>query len=305
MKIVRYDDDKVGLLNNGNVVDVSGVVPRGGTPQLTIEGLITNFQSLKGALEQELDRGQRVPLGSVRLRAPVPRPGKIVCMGGNFGEFVGRKGPLWGFLKSPEAVLDPGGTVVLSTADANIFHHEAELVAVIGRTASRVSKDGALANIFGYTCGCDVSGRFAPETRQQFGKSFDTFAPIGPCIVTADEIPDPHRVHVRMWVDGQVRHDYPMSDIAHSVEESLAWMSSMVTLKPGDLFFLGTNHQGIGPLQDGERAVIEIDGIGRLEFSVSDPLKRRWPKAIDEVSAKDLREGTGGPGRRTRPLSTG
>ncbi len=302
MKIVLHDDYKVGLLSDGNVVDVSGVVPRGATPQLTIEGLIGNFASLKGALERELDRGRRVPLGSVRLRAPVPRPGKIVCMGGNFGEFVGRKGLLWGFLKSPEAVLDPGGMVVLPPEDANIFHHEAELVAVISHTTSRISKDGALGNIFGYMCGCDVSGRFPPESRQQFGKSFDTFAPIGPCIVTADEIPDPHRLHVRMWVDGQPRHDYPMSDIAHSVEESLAWMSSMVSLKPGDLFFLGTNHQGIGPLQDGEHAVIDIEGVGRLPFRVSDPLKRRWPKEIDEVSAKDLREGAGGPGRRTRPL---
>jgi 2-keto-4-pentenoate hydratase/2-oxohepta-3-ene-1,7-dioic acid hydratase in catechol pathway len=206
MKIVLYDDYKVGLLTDGGVVDVSAVVPAGATPQLTVEGLIADFPSLKAALERELERGARVPLGSVKLRAPVPRPGKIVCMGGNFGEFVGRKGVLWGFLKSPEAVLDPGGTVVLSREDANIFHHEAELVAVIGRTASAVSKDGALAHIFGYTCGCDVSGRFAPDSRQQFGKSFDTFAPIGPCIVTTDEIPDPHRVHVRMWVDGQPRH---------------------------------------------------------------------------------------------------
>jgi hypothetical protein len=93
-----------------------------------------------------------------------------------------------------------------------------------------------------------------------------------------------------------------MSDIAHSIEESLAWMSSMVTLKAGDLFFLGTNHQGIGPLQDGEHAVIDIDRVGRLEFTVRDPLQRRWPKEIDAVSAKDVREGTGGPGRRTRPL---
>ena len=303
MKIVLYDDGKVGLLSDGNVVDVSAVVPRAATPQLTIQGLIESFDSLKGALERELERGRPQPLANVWLRAPVPRPGKIVCMGGNFGEFVGRKGVLWGFLKSPEAVLDPGGTVVLPPEDANIFHHEAELVAIIGRTATRVRADGALTHVFGYTCGCDVSARFPPDSRQQFGKSFDTFAPIGPCIVTSDEVPDPHRLHVRMWVDGQVRHDYPMSDIAHSVEESLAWMSSMVTLKPGDLFFLGTNHQGIGPLQDGERARIDIEGIGRLEFSVSDPLKRRWPKGVDEVSAKDLREGTGvGPGRRTRPL---
>src|SRR4029453_4558316 len=132
MKIVLYDDYKVGLLKDENVVDVSGVVPRGGTPQLTIEGLITNFPSLQEALGRAPDR------------APGPRPGKIVCMGGNFGEFVGRKGPMWGFLKSPEAILDPDGTMVLPPEDANIFHHEAELVAVIGHTASRVSTNGAL-----------------------------------------------------------------------------------------------------------------------------------------------------------------
>jgi 2-keto-4-pentenoate hydratase/2-oxohepta-3-ene-1,7-dioic acid hydratase in catechol pathway len=137
VKIVLYDDYNVGLLKGANVVDVSGVVPRGGTPQLTIEGLITNFQSLKGALERALDQGEGIPLSRVRLRAPVPRPGKIVCMGGNFGEFVGRKGTMWGFLKSPEAVLDPGGTVVLPHEDANIFHHEAELVAVMGHTAQQ------------------------------------------------------------------------------------------------------------------------------------------------------------------------
>ena len=108
MKIVLYNDYKVGLLKDGKVVDVSGVVPRGRTPQLTIEGLITNFQSFKGALERVLDQGEGIPLSHVQLRAPVPRPGKIVCMGGNFGEFVGRKGVMWGFLKSPTAA--PNGT---------------------------------------------------------------------------------------------------------------------------------------------------------------------------------------------------
>lgn len=147
-----------------------------------------------------------------------------------------------------------------------------------------------------------MSGRFPPQARQNFAKSFDTFAPIGPCITTADEIPNPHQLKVRLWVDGQPRHDYPMNDIAHSIEESLEWMSGMTTLRPGDIFFLGTNHQGIGPLQDGEHAEIEIDKIGRMGFTVSDPLKRRWPKEIDQQSAKDVREGTGGPGMRARPL---
>src|SRR5262249_45178465 len=157
--------------------------------------LIANFGSLKGALERELGRGRAVPVSGVRLRAPVPRPGKIVCMGGNFGEFVGRKGVLWGFLKSPEAVLDPGGTVVLSREDANIFHPGGGWAAVTGRPASKVSPDAPPGPTLGYTCGCDVSARFAPASRQQFGKSFDTFAPTGPCLVTADEIPDPHCLH--------------------------------------------------------------------------------------------------------------
>ena len=97
MKIVLYDDHKVGLLHDGHVVDVGAVVPAGPTPQGTVEGLIANFASLRGPLEREIERGKRVPLASVKLRAPVPRPGKIVCMGGNFGEFVGRKGvkPSW------------------------------------------------------------------------------------------------------------------------------------------------------------------------------------------------------------------
>jgi 2-keto-4-pentenoate hydratase/2-oxohepta-3-ene-1,7-dioic acid hydratase in catechol pathway len=118
---VLYNDYKVGLLKEGNVVDVSAVVPRGETPQLTIEGLITNFQSLQGALARALAQGERMPLSHVQLRAPVPRPGKIVCMGGNFGEFVGRKGTMWGFLKSPEAVLDPGGTVILPPGTPTSF----------------------------------------------------------------------------------------------------------------------------------------------------------------------------------------
>lgn len=303
MKIVLYDDYKVGLLKDDAVIDASAVVPRGQTPQLTIEGLITGFRELKPKLDEALAAGKGVPLSNVRLRPPVPKPGKIVCMGGNFGEFVGRKGTMWGFLKSPEAVIGPEDTVVLPEEDANIFHHEAELVAVIGHTATKVSAADALRQVFGYTCGVDVSGRFPPSARQQFGKSFDTFAPIGPCIATWDEVPNPHDLKVRFWVDGQPRHDYPMSDIAHSIEDSLAWMSRMVTLQPGDLFFLGTNHQGIGPLQDGERAEIEIDRIGRFGFNIKDPLKRRWPKEIDQQSATDVREGSGGPGMKARPLS--
>jgi 2-keto-4-pentenoate hydratase/2-oxohepta-3-ene-1,7-dioic acid hydratase in catechol pathway len=305
MKIVLFNDYQLGLLRGDEVVDVSAEVQSVArpTPQLTLEGLITNFHELKPALQKALDSSAGIPLASVKLRPPVPRPGKIVAMGGNFGEGVGKKGAMWGFLKSPDAVIGPDDTVVLPNHDANIFHHEAELVAVMGHTVKNVKKEDALKAVFGYTCGVDVSGRFPPSARQQFAKSFDTFAPIGPCIATWDEIPNPHDLRVRFWVDGQPRHDYPMNDIAHSIEESIEWMTTIVTLQPGDLFFLGTNHQGIGPLQDGEHAEIEIEPIGRFGFNVSDPQKRRWPVGIDQNSADDVRLGNGGPGMRARPLA--
>ena len=102
MKIVLYDDYKVGLLKNGNVVDVSAVVPRGATPQLTIEGLITNFQSCKGALERALGQEEGMPLSQVQLRAPVPRPGKIVCMGGILGSSLGARVPCGAFSSRPK-----------------------------------------------------------------------------------------------------------------------------------------------------------------------------------------------------------
>ena len=303
MKLALFDDYKVGLVKGAAVVDVTSVVQRvaGSSPQSTMEGVITNFEMLRGDLERALDQDAGVPLTSVQLRAPLPRPGKILCMGGNFQEGVGRHAPMWGFLKSPDAVLDPGGTVMLPPHDASIFHHEAELVAVIGQQVSKLSSDHALDCLFGYTAGFDVSGRF-PDNPRSFGKSFDTFAPIGPWIVTKDEVPDPHALQVRCWVDGQPRQDYNMSDIAHPLPEFLEWATSMMTLKPGDLFFLGTNHQGIGPLQDGEHAEIEVERIGRFGVHVRDDRMRRWPKEIDAASAEDVREGKGGPGMRARPL---
>ena len=197
----------------------------GPTPQLTIEGLITNFMSVRSYLQAQLERGRGVSLASVKLRPPVPKPGKIVAMGGNFGEGVGKKGEMWGFLKSPDGVIGDGDTVTLPPHDANIFHHEAELVAVIGHTVKNVKAADALKAVFGYTCGVDVSGRFPPSAQTAVREVIRCFAPIGPCIATWDEVPDPHTLHVRLWVDGQPRHDYPMNDIAHSIEESIEWMT--------------------------------------------------------------------------------
>lgn len=287
MKLVLYDDYRPGLLKDSGVVDISGQVPVGRSGQETLEGIIGEWGRLKPTLERRLAEGPETPLSAVHLRAPVPKPGKIMCMAANFLEFTsGPPLPINGFLVSRDAILDPSGTTVLPSYNFSICHHEAELVAVIGKRGKDISQAEAMDYIFGYTAGVDVSARGAWGF---LSKAYDTFKPIGPCIVTADEIGDPHNLQVRLYVDGQLRQDYNTSDMAHRIPECIEYFSAIMSLFPGDLLFLGTNHQGLGPLQDGETAEMEIEKIGKFSFKISDPSKRCWPKGIDASVGENVR----------------
>jgi 2-keto-4-pentenoate hydratase/2-oxohepta-3-ene-1,7-dioic acid hydratase in catechol pathway len=195
------------------------------------------------------------------------------------------------FLKAPSAVIGPGDSIVLPEAKCPIFHHEAELGLVIGARTTNASGAAARAAIFGYVNFMDISGRGFPlepsivPVGSWLGKSFDTFAPLGPWITTADAVPDAARLQIRLWVNGGIRHDYSTADAEYPAERLVAFASSVMTLEPGDVIACGTNHQGIGPIQDGDRVEMEIDGLGRLPVSVRDPLKRTWPRAIDKEMA--------------------
>lgn len=316
MKLVLFNDGRPGLLQGDRVVDISEVVrPLGAQAgQEAMESIITHIDDLRAELSRLERQGDAVPLSSVSLQAPLPRPKKILCMGGNYREFGAREpSPMWGFQKSPDAVIGPGGTVVLPSEDINIFHHEAELVLVFGRSGTGVKQSEAMDHVFGYMAGVDVSARL-PANRRAGGtrdnskmpistwKSFDTFAPMGPCIVTKDEIPNPRHLQIRLWVDGELRVNYNTDDLAHSIPESIEWVNTIESFGVGDVLFMGTNHQGLGPMQEGDNVEIEVEGVGRFSLQVSDPLKRRWPKGVDELTAEDVRQGTGGPGARQRPL---
>jgi 2-keto-4-pentenoate hydratase/2-oxohepta-3-ene-1,7-dioic acid hydratase in catechol pathway len=189
------------------------------------------------------------------------------------------------FLKSADAVIGPGDTIVLPEfTEPWIFMHEAELALVIKGPAKSVKRDNWHNAVFGYTGMIDVSargeGRRTWKTGSWLGKSFDTFAPIGPCIATIDEIPNPNDVHVQFWVDGQLRHNYNTDDMEHLVPELVEFATTIMTLNSGDLIACGTNHEGLGPLQNGEVVDFEIHGIGRMRLDVRDPLKRTWDKGI-------------------------
>ena len=112
------------------------------------------------------------------------------------------------------------------------------------------------------------------------GKSFDTFAPIGPCITTADEIGDPNRLRIRFWNNGDLYHDYVTDDMEHRVPELIEFASMIMTLYTGNVIACGTNHEGLGPLQDGEFCEIELEKIGRMGVRVRDPLKRQWERSV-------------------------
>ncbi|MBM2826271.1 MAG: Fumarylacetoacetate hydrolase [Dehalococcoidia bacterium] len=316
MKFVLFEDGRPGLLKDRGVVDIGNVVRELGVRngQAAMEAIITNMDAIRAELSRLEQEGEVVPLSSVAFQAPLPKPGKILCMGGNFTEFGHRApGPMWGFLKSSEAVVGPRGTVILPPDDANIFHHEAELVLVFGRAGKDVKEDEAMDYVFGYTCGVDVSARmpaaqgggptaFRAWRGVSAGKSFPTFAPIGPAIVTKDQVSDPQRLQIRLSVNDELRGDFNTSDMAHSIAKSIAFVSSFESFGPGDILYTGTNHQGLGAMQDGDNISIEIDEVGGFTFTVQDPLKRRWQRGIDEETAEDVRQGAGGPGRRKRPL---
>jgi 2-keto-4-pentenoate hydratase/2-oxohepta-3-ene-1,7-dioic acid hydratase in catechol pathway len=222
----------------------------------------------------------------VKLNAPIPRPGAILACIGNYWEHQEREPrPLNMFLKNPRAVIGPGDTITLPKfTEPYVFQHEAELGIVIKGPAKAVAQKNWRKAVFGYTCAIDVSargeGRYTWRRGSWMGKSFDTFGPMGPCIVTADEVRDPNNLHVRFWNEDQLRHDYNTNDMEHRVPELVEWASTIMTLQSGDILMCGTNHEGLGPLQDGERVHMEITGIGRMSLKVKDPLKRTWERGI-------------------------
>lgn len=294
MKLALFDDYRLGIIVGDSILDATkifdGISFR--RPQDMMEDVITGWAKIKPEIEKAIKGLQGVPVGRVRLRPPLPRPPKIICAAVNYLEF-GQREPadFEAFLKPPTAVIGHGDVCELPpNADVSVFHHEAELAFVIGEAASNVSPSEAMKHVFGYCNFLDMSARgLSPNGRPSFflGKSWHTFAPLGPALVTADEIPDPDKLHVRLWNNDEPRHDYPTSDMSIKVPQLLSEISKVTTLEPGDVVSTGVNHQQIGAVQDGDVLRMEIVGLGPpLVITIRDPLKRTWPRGIDAEMAQ-------------------
>jgi 2-keto-4-pentenoate hydratase/2-oxohepta-3-ene-1,7-dioic acid hydratase in catechol pathway len=284
MKLCFFDDFKLGIIKGADaVVDVSAVVkdiPHIG-PHDLINGLIARFGDYKKKLDDAAASGKTIPLAQVKLRPPLPRPGNLDCMAVNYvEEMIPTPPPINAFQKTSNAVIGPGDTMILPDAPATIFEGEAELGVVIGKRASNVKAADAMSYVFGYVNFIDGSARELPPPGNTFyqTKSRETFAPIGPYIVTADEVADPHNLQVKLWVNGTLKQDFNTKDMANKIPRCIEWVSAVHHLDPGDVIATGTNHGGLNPFMDGDVVELECQGLGKLKITVKDDLKRTWAR---------------------------
>lgn len=294
MKLVHTAEFGIGVMRDetDGIVDVSSTFSdvRFRNEADRMQRILAVFPERREQVERLAETADPAP--SATILAPVVRPPKLIACLRNYFEGVDRERETQDmFLESPDSITSPGKTVVLPPHPATIFRHEAELALVVGKRANDLPADERAYNaLAGYTCAIDVSGRgLGRMSPSRIGKSFRTFTPLGPVIVTPDELGDPQNLDVTLSVNSEVRQRYNTSDMEYPVVEVLAFVSSYMTLVPGDVIMCGTNHQGLGPLQDGDRVVCNIGGIGSLDVDVMDEQKRSWPYEVDREMAARTR----------------
>jgi 2-keto-4-pentenoate hydratase/2-oxohepta-3-ene-1,7-dioic acid hydratase in catechol pathway len=280
MKIVTFEHaggvPEPGVVAGDQVVSLK---PAGFADTLSL--ISGGAAALDGIRRFLADGPPSVPLNSVKLRAPISRPSKIICVGLNYRDHA-----IESNMKIPEtptifgkyatSVIGPGDTIILPK-NSTQPDYEAEFAVVIGKGGRHIAKDDWKAHVFGYTCLNDVSARdFQMATTQwMIGKTFDTFCPIGPWIVTADEIADPHTLDIRITINGEVLQSSNTSNLIFPVPDLIAYLSSVFTLEPGDIISTGTP-SGVGfarkpPrwLTAGDDVIVSVAGVGELRNPVA------------------------------------
>ncbi len=281
MRLISYLADgteRLGIDMSGQVVAATDLLPDGPTTMGDVLADPDVLDRLREALAASLisaDAG--IPIDRLTLLSPVPRPGKVVAVGLNYRDHAAEGGretppePVL-FAKFTTSIVGHGADITWDPGLTSAVDFEAELAVIIGRTARRVTEAQALDHVLGYACLNDVSARDLQYSDKQFvrAKSLDTFTPIGPALVTADEVPDPQALGIHCLVNGEVMQDASTAQMVHGVAALIAFCSRAFTLEPGDIIATGTP-SGVGwfrdpkrLLRDGDEVAVEIDRVGRL-----------------------------------------
>ncbi len=285
MRLLTYERDgepRLGLLAGDRIVDVADA--SGGALPSDMLSFIERGESALKAARSLTDSDSSIPLAGTKLLAPIPRPARnIVCVGLNYAEHASESRVTAGipevpvyFTKPPSTVIGPDAAIPWHGHVSRRIDWEVELVAVIGRQGRDISEQSALDFVFGYTVGNDITARDLQARHQQWykGKGLDGFCPLGPWIVTADEIPNPQALRLQLRVNGEKKQDARTEGMIFSVAKLISAWSQGMTLEPGDLLMTGTP-SGVGfarkppeYLQPGDVVEAEIDAIGLLRNPV-------------------------------------
>ena len=273
MKILRFNGAKVGVSDGRKVVDVSELCGAGEAdwPPVAMNRLIRDFNALRPELERRLQAEPGVPIDQVRLETPVPWPNKLMAYPVNYHDHAkemaspGLANVQGYFLKANSSLSGPDDAIELPALPGREVHHECEIAIVIGKAGRQIPADRALEHVFGFACLLDMTIRGKEE--RVFRKSYDTFTPVGPWIVTADEVPDPSSMEMKLWVNDDLRQHANTRDLIVDMRQMVAVASSASTLQPGDLIATGTP-AGVGPVRDGDVITIEVAHVGRMSVKV-------------------------------------
>lgn len=283
MKLCRFNDNRLGVVDGREVIDVTealDVIPRSGYPLPAFDPLIANLEAVTQRIGALRGQAKRLLLEDVRLLSPVANPGKVVAAPVNYRKHLEEvlanadlhhdvkinhieKAGL--FLKAPSSLVGAGQGIQLRKLDRR-NDHEVELAVVIGRTADRVSRAQALQHVAGYCIGLDITIR-GPEERS-FRKSPDTYTVLGPWLTTADDVPNPGSLDLQISVNVETRQKSNTADLILGVAELIEFASSFYTLQPGDVILTGTP-EGVSPIRPGDVILAEISDLGSMTVHVS------------------------------------
>jgi len=283
MKLCLFDAHRIGIVLNQHVVDVTDVfqdAARPAWPYPLSDLVIQHFPALRDKVLAAAEAGRRIPLASVRLRAPVANPGKIIGAPINYRDHIDEANAdaqinhgktyteldKFGlFLKASSSLIGCNEEIVIPFPDRRT-DHEVELAVVIGRQGKRIRREDALDHVFGYCIGLDMTVR-GPEF-PGFRKSADTFAVLGPWIVTADEIADSNALDLSIRVNGELRQQSNTRYLIYNVQRLIEYASATYTLYPGDVIMTGTP-AGVGPVTFGDVLDATVEGVGSMTVRVA------------------------------------
>lgn len=273
MKVVRFNNGRLGVSDGVKVIDVTERFCSGSDdwPPVGINRLIRDFDRHRAHFESLLADERGVPLESVRLETPVPWPNKLMAYPVNYHDHAkemaskGLASVQGYFLKSNSSLAGPRDAIELPALPGREVHHECEIALIIGKQGRQIAPDDALDYVFGYACLLDMTIRGKEE--RVFRKSYDTFTPVGPWITTADEVPDPAGIDMRLWVNDTLRQQANTRDLIVDIRNMIAVASSASTLYPGDIIATGTP-AGVDKVLPGDRVTIEVSHVGRMTLEV-------------------------------------